>query len=98
MSDRRILRVGHGVDNPLLMAGSMSRPAPMGMAGEHTARARSGREVYSAALRAYVARHAPDEITDAVDRIVADAGGGGESGTDRFLEVGSTQAPGASEW
>ena len=36
---------------------------------------RSGRsrsEVYSAALREYVARHSPDEVTDALDRVVAE--------------------------
>lgn len=33
---------------------------------------RSRSDVYSAALREYVARHSPDEITDALDRVVAD--------------------------
>lgn len=36
---------------------------------------RSRSEVYSAALREYVARHSPDEITDAIDEVVADIGG-----------------------
>lgn len=36
---------------------------------------RSRSEVYSAALREYVARHSPDEITEAIDRVVADVGG-----------------------
>ena len=35
---------------------------------------RSRSEVYSSALREYVARHAPDEVTDALDRVVADVG------------------------
>jgi predicted transcriptional regulator len=35
---------------------------------------KSRSEVYSAALREYVARHAPDEVTDALDRVVADVG------------------------
>lgn len=35
---------------------------------------RSRSEVYSAALREYVARHSPDEITEAVDRVVAELG------------------------
>ena len=30
---------------------------------------RSRSEVYSAALREYVARHAPDEVTDAMNRV-----------------------------
>jgi metal-responsive CopG/Arc/MetJ family transcriptional regulator len=36
---------------------------------------RSRSEVYSTALREYVARHSPDEITDAIDQVVADVGG-----------------------
>ena len=31
---------------------------------------RSRSEVFSAALREYMARHAPDEITDAINRVV----------------------------
>ena len=33
---------------------------------------RSRSEVYSAALREYVARHADNEVTDALDRLMAD--------------------------
>ena len=35
---------------------------------------RSRSEVYSSALREYVARHAPDEVTEALDLVVADVG------------------------
>ncbi|HEU4674164.1 MAG TPA: ribbon-helix-helix protein, CopG family [Candidatus Limnocylindrales bacterium] len=35
---------------------------------------RSRSEVYSAAVREYVARHLPDEVTDALDRVVAEVG------------------------
>lgn len=35
---------------------------------------RSRSEVFSAALAEYVARHAPDEVTDAMDRVVAKIG------------------------
>jgi predicted transcriptional regulator len=55
---------------------------------------RSRSEVYSAALREYVARHAPDEVTDALDRVVADVGDAepafGAEAARRILE--------ASEW
>ncbi len=37
---------------------------------------RSRSEVYSAALREYVARHAPDEVTARLDAVVAEAGDG----------------------
>jgi predicted transcriptional regulator len=35
---------------------------------------RSRSDVYSTALREYVARHSSDEITDALDRVVGDVG------------------------
>lgn len=35
---------------------------------------RSRSEVYSAALREYVARHAPDEVTAGLDAVIADVG------------------------
>jgi metal-responsive CopG/Arc/MetJ family transcriptional regulator len=35
---------------------------------------RSRSEVFSAALVEYVARHAPDEVTDAMDRVCAELG------------------------
>ena len=35
---------------------------------------RSRSEVYSAALREYLARHAPDEVTAGLDAVVADIG------------------------
>lgn len=35
---------------------------------------RSRSEVYSAALREYVARHAPDEVTAGLDAVVAELG------------------------
>ena len=37
---------------------------------------RSRSEVYSAALREYVARHAPDEVTAGLDAVLADVGEG----------------------
>ena len=57
---------------------------------------RSGRsrsEVYSAALREYVARHAPDDVTEALDRVARDVGEGeqeiafGEAAARRVLET-----------
>ncbi|HEX5147537.1 MAG TPA: hypothetical protein VFW02_00560 [Candidatus Limnocylindrales bacterium] len=36
---------------------------------------RSRSDVYTAALRDYVARHSPDEVTETLDRVVADVGG-----------------------
>ncbi len=35
---------------------------------------RSRSELFSAALAEYVARHAPDEVTEAINRVCADVG------------------------
>ena len=42
---------------------------------------RTRSDVYSAALREYVARHAPDEVTAGLDAVIADLG---DPGTDEF--------------
>jgi metal-responsive CopG/Arc/MetJ family transcriptional regulator len=55
---------------------------------------RSRSEVYSAALREYVARHAPDEITEALDRVVADVG----DGVDPFVAMAASRLLKDSEW
>jgi predicted transcriptional regulator len=55
---------------------------------------RSRSEVYSAALRDYVARHEPDEIADALDQVVADVG----EGTDPFVEAASRRTLESDEW
>jgi metal-responsive CopG/Arc/MetJ family transcriptional regulator len=36
---------------------------------------RSRSEVYSAALAEYIARHSPDEVTDAMNRVIEEVGG-----------------------
>ena len=58
---------------------------------------RSGRsrsEVYSAALREYVARHSPDEVTDALDRVVAEM----DPSVESFVSESSRRVLEASEW
>ena len=55
---------------------------------------RSRSEVYSAALREYVARHSPDEVTDAINRVVADVG----PALDPFVDRASTLILGNTEW
>jgi Arc/MetJ-type ribon-helix-helix transcriptional regulator len=40
---------------------------------------RSRSEVYGAALREYVARHAPDEVTEAMNRVCDDIGSEGDT-------------------
>jgi hypothetical protein len=50
--------------------------------------------VYSAALREYVARHSPDEITDSIDRVVADVGGR----IDPFVSRATARVLELTEW
>ncbi len=56
---------------------------------------RSRSEVYSAALREYVARHAPDEVTEAVDRAVAALG---HEAPDPFVASATARILSRSEW
>jgi metal-responsive CopG/Arc/MetJ family transcriptional regulator len=55
---------------------------------------RSRSEVYSSALREYVARHAPDEVTDALDRVVADVG----EAADPFVSAAGKRLLESTEW
>jgi metal-responsive CopG/Arc/MetJ family transcriptional regulator len=60
---------------------------------------RSGRsrsEVYSTALREYVARHEPDQITEELDRVIDDIG---SPAADRaFADVAARQVLESVEW
>lgn len=52
-------------------------------------------EVYSAALREYVARHAPDDITEALDHVVHQIG---ESPSDAFTDAAARRILATTEW
>jgi metal-responsive CopG/Arc/MetJ family transcriptional regulator len=60
--------------------------------------ARRGRksrsEVFSAALKEYVARHAPDEVTDAMDRVCAAV----NDQSDAFVSAASRRVLEKTEW
>jgi metal-responsive CopG/Arc/MetJ family transcriptional regulator len=55
---------------------------------------RSRSEVFSAALAEYVARHAPDEVTDAMDRVIANVG----DQQDAFVSTVGRQVLENTEW
>ncbi len=55
---------------------------------------RSRSDVYSAALREYVARHSPDEITDALDLVL----GGVGRAIDPFVIQSGRRIMEATEW
>ena len=56
---------------------------------------RSRSEVYSAALREYVARHAPDEVTAGLDSVIAEVG---QPDGDRFAAAAARATLGPAEW
>ncbi len=60
----------------------------------HTGRSRS--EVYAEALREYVSRHAPDEVTVALNRLVEDLGE--RSASPEFASAAAQHTLGTTEW
>ena len=55
---------------------------------------RSRSEVFSAALEEYIARHAPDEVTDAINRAVDEIG----DQSDEFVAAASRRVLEKTEW
>lgn len=55
---------------------------------------KSRSEVFSAALREYVARHAPDEVTDAIDRVCESV----RREDDGFVNAAAKRVLKNSEW
>jgi len=78
------------------MRTAVSIPDEMFAKAERLARRskRSRSELFSAALSEYVARHAPDEVTKAINRVCADVG----ERTDRFVAVSSRRVLERSDW
>jgi metal-responsive CopG/Arc/MetJ family transcriptional regulator len=57
-------------------------------------RGQSRSRVFSEALREYVARHAPDEVTEAMDRVCNQVG----DQSDPFVTTAARRALGRTEW
>jgi predicted transcriptional regulator len=55
---------------------------------------KSRSQLFSDALREYVARHAPEDVTDAMDRVCAELG----QSTDRFVSASTRRVLEQSEW
>ena len=55
---------------------------------------RSRSELYSAALREYVARHAPEDVTEALDRVSGQI----DPPLDPFIAAAGRRVLEASEW
>ena len=54
---------------------------------------RSRSELYAAALREYVARHSPDEVTEALNRVYAD-----NESVDEFVAKAARRTLESVEW
>jgi metal-responsive CopG/Arc/MetJ family transcriptional regulator len=55
---------------------------------------RSRSEVFSAALREYMARHAPDEVTDAINRAIDEIG----DQKDEFVAAAARRVLERTDW
>ena len=55
---------------------------------------RSRSQLFSDALKEYVARHAPEEVTDAMDRVCAELG----APADEFVSSAARRVLEQSEW
>jgi metal-responsive CopG/Arc/MetJ family transcriptional regulator len=78
------------------MKTAISLPKDLFEKAEHLAtRARKSRsQLYCEALREYVARHSPDEITEALNRAIAENG----QPEARFVDLASAQTLERVEW
>lgn len=78
------------------MKTAISVPDEVFEAAERLARrqSRSRSELYSAAVREYVARHAPDEVTAALDRVVEDL----SQEPDAFRRTAARRVMRRTEW
>ena len=78
------------------MKTAVSVPDEVFAQAERLARRRrtSRSEVFSSALREYVARHAPDEVTEAMNRVCAQIG----EQRDPFVDVAARRTLERTEW
>jgi hypothetical protein len=80
------------------MKTAVSVPDDVFEGAERLARAagRTRSEVYSTALREYLARHAPDDVTEAIDRVMSDLGR--DAAPDAFVRTSARRVLENSEW
>jgi predicted transcriptional regulator len=78
------------------MKTAVSVPDEVFQGAERLARreGRSRSEVYSAALREYVARHDPDAVVVALDKLVTEV----EQGIDPFVEAAAARTLESIDW
>ena len=78
------------------MKTAVSIPDPVFARAEQLAKQskKSRSQLYSDALKEYVARHAPDDVTEAMDRALAEM----ENPTDPFVSSATRHVLEQSEW
>lgn len=68
-------------------------------AEQHARRAQKTRsQLYADALAEYLARHAPDEVTAAMDRVVEQLGAGPDAAPDAFAAAAARRVLERAEW
>jgi hypothetical protein len=68
-------------------------------AEQHARRARKTRsQLYADALAEYLARHAPDEVTEAMNRVVDALGATPDAAPDPFVAAAARRVLERSEW
>lgn len=79
------------------MKTAISLPDDLFRAAElHAERVRKSRsQLYAEALAEYLARHAPEEVTDAMNQVIERLG---EVGVDPFVDAAARRALERSEW
>jgi Arc/MetJ-type ribon-helix-helix transcriptional regulator len=94
-------RTGNGMDSKITsythgMKTAVSIPDDVFEKVERLARRgkRSRSEVFSAALREYVARHSPDEVTEAINRVCDEVG----DQADAFVSAATRRILEKTEW
>ena len=99
MTDGPGLREGFNGGYTIGMKTAVSIPDDVFEKVERLARRgqRSRSEVFSAALAEYVARHAPDEVTDAMNRVCAEVAGQ-DVQPDGFVRTAGRRVLENTEW
>jgi metal-responsive CopG/Arc/MetJ family transcriptional regulator len=79
------------------MKTAVSLPDDVFEAAERQARRsqKSRSQLYPQALSEYLARHAPDEVTEAMNRVVGEVG---EAASDRFVSQAARRILEQTEW
>jgi hypothetical protein len=78
------------------MKTAISIPGDVFHAAERLARRtrKSRSQLFSDAVREYIARHAPDEVTEAMDRVCAEIG----DSKDEFVSLAASRILERTEW